>query len=675
MMCKVVGGLALVCLLSGFRLAVAQNAVPFVNTPLVPGAVAPGGPGFMLAVHGTGFVSGSKVEWNGAPLATTFVSGSQLTATVPAANIAATGTASITVVNPSMKEASNVAFLPIGTPSSTVFYANAPASPIFLGGPETAPEEPVSMAVGDFNGDGKLDLALGMNQDNNPSFLRIFLGNGDGTFTPLSSSVPLGLNPGAIVVGDFNGDGKLDLAASNFGNAIGGPDGNTVTILLGSGDGTFAPAHGSPVSVGASPAGILAGDFNGDGKLDLAVANSTDNTLSILLGNGDGTFTPSPSQPVTGLTPSALAAGDFNGDGKLDLAVANFYDNATILLGNGDGTFTPAPAQPMTVEGPGIVAGDFNGDGKLDLGVANQGDSTVSVLLGNGDGTFSPISNCCGDSVNLTHTLGMTLGDFNGDGRPDMALAIQNLETGPVGDSLDYVAILLGNANGTFTPTNYSLILPNDPYSMVTGDFNRDGKLDFATASNPYNYLSVLLQPPTALPAPDFAIAPPVAPLIVQAGNAATSSVQLTSLNGFTGPVSLSCSGTPANATCSVPSSVYLFNTVDAPTVSVTTTAPSRAEAAAGFMAPPQNSGPLSFWGAFLGCMLFTTLIRVRQKAPLSSALAFALMGFVLLAGCGGGGPAPTPPPSGTPTGNYELTVTGTSGSLTHSATIMFTVQ
>ncbi|MHB1960165.1 MAG: IPT/TIG domain-containing protein [Acidobacteriaceae bacterium] len=135
---KLFGKLLLFGLLSGSSLVSAQNPVPFVNAPLVPGAVVPGGPGFTLAVHGTGFVSGATVDWNGALLTTAFVSRSQLSATVPAANIAKAGTASVSVANPSTSEASNVVFLPIGTPSSTVFYANAPASPIYLAAQDKA---------------------------------------------------------------------------------------------------------------------------------------------------------------------------------------------------------------------------------------------------------------------------------------------------------------------------------------------------------------------------------------------------------------------------------------------------------------------------------------------------------------------------------------------------------
>jgi len=178
---------------------------------------------------------------------------------------------------------------------------------------------------------------------------------------------PTGINPYGVAVGDFNGDGNADLAVANHGS-------NTVTILLGNGKGVFSPPPGSPPATGNLPTWVVVSDFNGDGKADLAVVNNLGSAnVSILLGNGDGTFAPAAS-PATGTNPYSAAVGDFNGDGKADLAVANFSSNTvSILLGNGDGTFAPAPGSaPVTGNNPTSVAvGDFNGDGVADLAVAN----------------------------------------------------------------------------------------------------------------------------------------------------------------------------------------------------------------------------------------------------------------------------------------------------------------
>jgi hypothetical protein len=222
-------------------------------------------------------------------------------------------------------------------------------------------------------------------------------------------------------VGDFNGDGKLDLVVVNSGS-------NNASVLLGNGDATFQTAL--DFDIGGTPISVAVGDFNGDGKLDLAVVTNpaSPNQISILLGYGDGTF----QAPVTyaaGSVPVSVAVGDFNGDGKLDLAVANISPGNTgpsmvsVLLGNGDGTFQPAVeyGAGSDTDSSSVALGDFNGDGKLDLAVAYSGSTNrVSILLGNGDGTFQSAVDYAGAS--LPGTSPPVLGDFNGDGRLDMAV-------------------------------------------------------------------------------------------------------------------------------------------------------------------------------------------------------------------------------------------------------------
>jgi hypothetical protein len=181
-----------------------------------------------------------------------------------------------------------------------------------------------------------------------------------------------------VAVGDLNGDGKLDLAIATQST-------NSVTVLLGSGDGTFTPTSGRAPAVGKQPQGIVAGDFNGDGKLDLAITNAADNTVTVLLGNGDGTFTQASGSPIAvGTAPYAIVAADFRANGKLDLAVANSgSNNVTLLLGNGDGTFAQAPASPFPAgKAPNaLVVGDFNSSGRPGLAIANSTDGTISVLV------------------------------------------------------------------------------------------------------------------------------------------------------------------------------------------------------------------------------------------------------------------------------------------------------
>jgi YD repeat-containing protein len=336
--------------------------------------------------------------------------------------------------------------------------------------------DPGPVITGDFNGDGKPDLAVG----NYGGTVTILLGNGDGTFTQASGSpITVGTEPISIAVADFNGDGKLDLAVVNF-------DDGTVTILLGNGDGTFTQANGSPITGFNLPEGIAVGDFNEDGKLDLAVTNTGGGTVTILLGNGDGTFTTSVNSPAAGASPISVVAGDFNQDGKLDLAVTNSgglgAGTVTILLGNGDGTFAQASGSPITVgEMPvSIAVADFNGDGKPDLAVVNENGGTVTILLGNGDGTFNTASRS--PFAAGIDPFSIVVGDFNGDGKPDLVWSrVDNT-----------IAILLGNGDGTFTPAISSPItMSQGTGSIAVADFNGDGTPDLAVA-NAGNTISIL---------------------------------------------------------------------------------------------------------------------------------------------------------------------------------------
>jgi len=451
-------------------LSYAQAPVPFVNLPLVPDATAPGGPQFTLTVNGTGFVSNSVVNWNGSALATQFVSQGQLTATVPAANIAKATTGWVTVVNPK----------PGGGTSNLVFFTvTAQTGNSVAFGPASSPATgsfPMSVAVGDFNGDGKLDLAVA-NWDSGT--VSILLGDGTGNFT-LASSPAVGSYPESVAVGDFNGDGKLDLAVANGGS-------NTVSILLGDGTGNFTLA--SSPAVGGYPMSVAVGDFNGDGKLDLAVANELSNTVSILLGDGTGNFTLA-SSPAVGDYPWSLAVGDFNGDGKLDLAVANLgcpwpcYSSGTvsILLGDGTGNFTLVSSPAVGQTPMSVAVGDFNGDDKLDLAVANYGSGTVSILLGDGTSHFT-LASSPGVGIQITS---LAVGDFNGDGKLDLAVASPDFYAGGV-------TILVGDGTGNFKLVS-SWVTGDWPWSVAVGDFNGDGKLDLAVANQGSDTVAILLQ-------------------------------------------------------------------------------------------------------------------------------------------------------------------------------------
>jgi hypothetical protein len=436
----------------GASSALAENAIPFINTPLVPGFKAPGSAAFTLTVDGTGFVSGAVVNWNGSARVTTFVSSSKLTAAILAADVATAETVSVTVSNPG-GIVSNVAHFEVVKAFTSAFGKLDYSTDL----------TPADVATADFNGDGIADLAVATGNNT----VSILLGVGNGTF-PTHVEYPVPGHPSAIVVGDFNGDGKIDVATVD-------PYQSEISILLGNGDGTFQ-AHKEYLT-GNQPVELATADVNGDGKLDIIVADYHDETVAVLLGNGDGTFQAHVDYP-TGNGPSSVAIGDFNGDGKLDLAIANNTDNTVAILeGNGDGTFQGATPFPTAVGANSVVVGDFNGDGKLDLAVGTS-NKQVSVLLGNGDGTFQ---NHKEYSIGANAVIVATA-DINSDGKLDLVSANFNDNT---------VSVLIGNGDGTFKsesiyPTNAG------PSGLAIADFNGNGKLDIAAVANTANKVSVL---------------------------------------------------------------------------------------------------------------------------------------------------------------------------------------
>jgi hypothetical protein len=429
-----------------------SNPVPFVNQPLIPTAVAPGSPGFTLTVNGTGFVSASVVHWNGSPRTTTFVSASQLTASIAAADVAVASTATITVATPAPGGGvSNPAAFPIATPRSTLSFS-ATSTTVGIG--------PSSARIADLNGDGNADIVA---PNTNSNTVSVLLGKGDGTFRP-HVDYATAADPTDVTVADFNGDGKLDLAVAN----VNGSANNSLSVLLGNGDGTFRP-HVDYAAFG-EPFTVVAADLNRDGKLDLVTANDTSpGGVSVLLGNGDGTFQPYAFYEDAGYQTLGIAVGDFNHDGILDVVAAGgLSGSVSLFLGKGDGTFQPHIDFPAGNQALELTVADFDGDGNLDIAVANTSNS-VSILLGRGDGTFQP-------QVQYTvpnTPFSITSVDVNGDGKLDLAVA--------TGSSFISVSLLLGNGDGTFQP--HVDLASSGAAGISAGDFNNDGLIDFSGAN------------------------------------------------------------------------------------------------------------------------------------------------------------------------------------------------
>ncbi len=326
----------------------------------------------------------------------------------------------------------------------------------------TAANQPGAVAIGDFNHDGFQDVAV-VNAAS--STVSVFLGSGAGTFS-LNSSFATGSSPQSIVVSDFNSDGVPDLAVSSA-------DG--IGIFLGSGAGTFNIVGSYPANVG--PAGIAVGDFNKDGLPDIVVANSENTNVSVLLGMGNGGFQPTLNLPTSNANQTgtnAVAVGDFNGDGNPDFAAIDSTSGLVYLFfGNGAGAFQAPVALSVGTNPADIAAADLNGDGIADLAIPDSLNSQLYILIGNGNGTFqAPVPYATGNLPS-----GVAIGDFNGDGKPD--IAVVNGEDATVG-------IYINTGNGTFQPA--VLYPPTNPggflVQVAIGEFNGDGAPDLAVADS-----------------------------------------------------------------------------------------------------------------------------------------------------------------------------------------------
>lgn len=436
------------------------SPIPFVGV-VTPRLITPGTAGATLSIRGANFVSGASVRWNNTALTTTVNSSSQATATVPSTLLAASSTGVLTVVNPKPTGVvSNQVQMPVGVFTPTVAF-----NPSLF--PALSVNQPTALLPVDLNSDYKPDLVV---VDGLDGQVQVFINAGSGRMS-LKSTVSVGASPVAVAAGDFNEDGKLDLAVLNASG--------TVSILSGDGSGNFTKA--ATFSAGSSGQSIVAGDFNSDGHLDLAVLNAASSVVALFQGSGANAFT-SVSTAGVGTSPYAMLAADFNGDGLLDLAVGNADGSVSILLGSASGSFTVSSISTGQAAASMAVA-DLNEDGFADLAVAGTS-GTVSILTGTGTGTFAP-----GTAIVAgAQITSIAAADFNDDGHLDLVVA---------GPAQSQAFIFYGSGAATFSA---GPVLPtvSAPSTLVAVDFDNSGYSDLAVASSSKNAVQVQIQEPLA---------------------------------------------------------------------------------------------------------------------------------------------------------------------------------
>ena len=535
---------------------------------------------------------------------------------------------------------------------------------------------PTSVAVGDFNGDGKLDVAVANNGSSNVSIL---LGNGDGTFQ-LAASFDAGIAPIGIAVADFNGDGKLDVAVFLPPNASSSLP-SAVSILFGNGDGTFQPPTVTTLSLQESV--VAAVDVNGDKKADLLV-NLTDSNFNpagvgLLLGNGDGTF--QTAKTVAGGSDILSTVADFNHDGKPDLAVLT-STAVQVMYGNGDGTFSNGPQLLPSNGTPSRAwAFDLNGDSISDLIVdsrtfsSNGPDSTTTQYIGaflSGGGSFGNelvfsggvLSTFEFGTISNTLVTDIAGGDFDGDGIADIANWADNYKLGGGGEGANPFALNLGNGAGNFT------VLPmTDPGPLgAAADLNGDQLTDLIVLDAGNNSIAVLVND-----TPGFSMIPASTTLTASAGQQVTDMLTFAAVNGFSSTIQLSCQvvGPAPVPTCSL-SPATITGGASSSTSTLTISVPG---ASAGLHSPQSRLPRQPLYALALPFLFVGLGFRRKRVDPrykrwlLGASLATVAL---LCTACGGGNrntQSVHQPQS------YTVQVTAASATLTKTMQISMTVQ
>ena len=370
-----------------------------------------------------------------------------------------------------------VSLLVFAGPLSALALPSASAPSFTRAGTYATGPSPNSVAIGDLNGDGWPDLATASGGVGGaPNIVSVLLNRGDGSF-PGKRVYETGLSSMSVAIGDLNGDRMPDVATANA-------EASTVSVLLNRGDGRLQAKR--DYAAGPAPYSVAIGDLNGDGRSDLATANgSSANSVSVLLGKGDGSFEAKRSYAAGG-GPSSVAIGDVNGDGRPDLAIANgeLADNSvSVLLNDGAGGFEAKVDYPTGHSPVDVTIGDLNGDGKPDLATANLSSSSASVLLNRGNGSFRVKR----DYATGVRPTSVAIADLNGDGKPDVAIANS--------DQVSAVSVLANRGDGSFE-AKVDHRTGRFPQQVAIDDLDGDGRLDLATANLAVASVSVLLNTP-----------------------------------------------------------------------------------------------------------------------------------------------------------------------------------